>query len=157
MPNWLRFVEYTAEFTPGVWSVEGPAADEANRPVAVQTVVNGITQLLAVVHRRRTYTTAELADGARYDDDERDANARLMADAPLMLVILASLMNAMDAMVKDTAIGRELLDAHRDGVCDVLRRHVRIGCAPVDAESRAKPSQMMSVEELIAALNERSV
>lgn len=148
MPNWVQLVTFTAEYTPGPWEVhprpQGPESllfiRAANAPVGQKT-------LGAFLHSWGWAESAVEGEAPPHDP-EQQANARLACDAPDMLALLAQWANAVLYPLTGDDVGIEVLKQIKGDTENLLRRHVRIGCVPVDAESRAAPPIPCSPDEM---------
>lgn len=154
MPNWLQLITDTAEFTPGVWFADLPPDDKPNRAAHVSSALERLNLMIAAVHIRRPYAVGEAPGADQGRDPERDANARLIADAPQMLTVLASMANALDMAERFPAVARELFRSHCQMAETILLRHVRPGCSPTDSENEPTAPAPHSVESMERFLKE---
>lgn len=150
MPNWLQLCEYTAEFTPGAWFAVWPEVPGAGAVIPIYSKVNGEALCVAVTKPLPVAPRKPEDDRKDLPAPERDANARLIADAPQLLVMLASLANCMQLLRGHAYTGREALLVHEEAVIAMLNRHVRVGCAPVEDEARQQPGSEYEARLLAA-------
>lgn len=140
MPNWVKLVEHTAEFVPGPYTATRGERDSdtivyiraMGQPLGQRTV-GAILETFAGV-------AAKLKEGEQVSDYAQEATARLVADAPEMLMLLARFLNCTDAFRVVDGVEREVVGRLLYDVQQIVVKHVRLGCAPVDAENRKQPS-----------------
>lgn len=157
MPNWVQLVEFTSEFTPGDWR-EAVAFVGDRGPLGTADVVAVVGDVRTAVASCLDVDDA-IGRGLRRAAHEREvvANARLIADAPRMLVTLASVLNAYDMAERFPSVARQLIASHSELIGKLMLRHVKIGCAPVDAENREdapKECTDSGIARLVAMLKE---
>lgn len=132
MPNWLQLVEYTAEFTPNVWVpvITSRGEDGVLESIDIVTIVDDRKVSVAALYGTEIEGRAEFRTPT--NDREVIANARLIADAPSMLVLLASALNRHNMREAGLAGVEEADRREADAIRTLLLRHVNLGCAPVD-------------------------
>lgn len=136
MPNWVQLVAYTAEHTPGPFYGREYATVTMNGILLYRKRDGKSPQAVALVYDENADDAGTLFPTATGVSVPTEATARLFIDAPEMLTLLARWANKSREPVTDAAVQLMSLKALLDETENVIRRHVRLGCAPVDEESR---------------------
>lgn len=139
MPNWVQLLTFTAEYTPGPYHCHAPP-ERRDGLVFIHATSRRIGERsIGAVLRSHAWMRDNL-DGVGTDtDNEQEATGRLWADAPELVALLARWANFGGADGPRLGADRQEYESLLAATETILRRHVRIGCAPVDAESRQPP------------------
>lgn len=133
MANWVQLVEYTAEFSPGPWHVHYP--HDTDRPVAfiVSSEPANLFSPVATVPATDQGEERAGRQGSEWYDPEQFATARLVADAPAMLGMLAVMLNGWEAYRKSAGDVPQPVRNWIEEASKLVARHVRIGYEPKPA------------------------
>jgi hypothetical protein len=145
--TWKWLVAYAAEYTPGPWRYDDPGDGRASQVVSLgvpETATDGPVALTELWWR--TPDQVAVTDQSLVDY-ERDANGRLMADAPAMLEVLAEWAEYAQTVEGRSPSHVNKLRSLLRTTGDLIRRHVRLGCVPVDAESRSERPSACQVSD----------
>lgn len=140
MPNWLQLLEHTAEFSPGPWSIYRACGSLGVEIVRWPTEPKEDEDRIGLGHVRN-FVLCPLGKAARdFYDHEAEANARLMADAPAMLLLLARFQTYLEAPSVRVVPSGVSLRAWSEAAREILARHVRVGYEPPTAREAAARS-----------------
>lgn len=125
MPDWVDLVRDTSEFSRGEWSGSIPDDVRANHTAHIEVHTEGGQRVIAHALPCHFYTVNAIREGVTHGDAERDANCRLLADAPMFLLVLAHLRRAWDMREKTPRVADHMLSTVMGKAEELILRHVR--------------------------------
>ena len=137
MATWCWLVEHASEHTPSPWLWSETYRDRGEYDVSAGNSVGENWFTVARIERTATYVGDFQRGKVAGSDPEAFANARLVADAPELLKLLARWAEFGEAVNRMKGMVTKRNTERLNDTCEMLRRHVRIGVAEVDAEGRA--------------------
>lgn len=130
--RWATLVDDTAEHAPGAWRLDAPEAGKvACHPLGLVIRAGTWEPVAAVLPTDGGYVNGSDA-GAAYVDHMRDANARLIADAPHLLKLLARAADCMGMVLAPGRRGDAPTSRLQRELAATLARHVTVGPVGVD-------------------------
>lgn len=132
MPNWRQLVEYTAEHTPGPWVVHDGWDEEVRVRYIHADRGRENAQLVAEVEPTAAGQHEAGPRGAVWVDPEQLANAKLIANAPELLDLVAESLNLIQTQSLTGSAPLAIWMGYYARASELMHRHVRLGIAGLD-------------------------
>lgn len=127
MGNWKQLVEFTGEYTPGPYLIRFEHDSEGMIAELHARVRKGFIACVMPSPSGHFAGPSDHRGPSIWCDPEQEATARLMADAPELLRVLAAAVNLLDAIKPvELAYLPSMINVAEEAKT-IMTRHVRIG------------------------------